>query len=165
MFFWKYQPIPEEEIKTIRDLYKKNLPDNYEFFQVIPLPIKTFMNLKISRSVLIQVAPRAEGRIHTDYRPEGFSLALNIPLDNCEYSLTSMWNTPAESSEIRYTTNNAPYHYYDPKLCKKITEFRLTAPVLFDTSVPHSVDNSSDQWRRAISLRFEPDPWHLVNNE
>jgi hypothetical protein len=162
MFYWKYHNIPEIEITKLQEEYKKILPDNSEFFQVVPLEIKTFMGLKISRAVLIQVEPNAKGRIHTDFRPEGYSLALNIPLENCENSITTMWGAPKEVVEIRYTTNNSPYHYYDPNLCKKITEFSLTKPVLFDTSVPHAVDNYSNKWRRAISLRFEPDPWHLT---
>ena len=162
MFYWKYQDIPEDEIAMIQEKYRKILPDNCEFFQVVSLDIKTFMGLKISRAVLIQVEPNAKGRIHTDFRPEGYSLALNIPLENCENSITTMWDAAAEVVEIRYTTNNSPYHYYNPNLCKKITEFSLTKPVLFDTSVPHAVDNYSDNWRRAISLRFEPDPWHLT---
>jgi hypothetical protein len=162
MFYWKYQDIPKDEIAMIQEKYRKILPNNCEFFQVVPLDIKTFMGLKISRAVLIQVEPNAKGRIHTDFRPEGYSLALNIPLENCENSITTMWDAAAEVVEIRYTTNNSPYHYYNPNLCKKITEFSLTKPVLFDTSVPHAVDNYSDNWRRAISLRFEPDPWHLT---
>jgi len=162
MFYWKYIDIPEEEIITLQKLYEQVLPENFEFFQIIPLELKYFMGLKISRPVLIQVAPRAQGRIHTDYRPEGYSLALNIPLENCENSITTMWEAPEEVMEIRYTTNNSPYHYYDQSRCKKITEFSLTRPILFDTSIPHAVDNYSDKWRRAISLRFEPDPWHLI---
>jgi hypothetical protein len=164
MFYWKYYDVLENDLNEIKEIYRKNLPDNTEFFQVIDIPIKTFMNLKISRAVLIQVSPYARGRIHTDYRPEGYNLALNIPLENCEHSITSMWNTKNQNTEIRYTTNNSPYHYYDPNLCKKITEFKLNKPVIFDTSVPHSVDNNCDKWRRAISLRFEPDPWHLIND-
>jgi hypothetical protein len=162
MFYWKYQDIPENEIAMLQEKYRKILPNNFEFFQVVPLDIKMFMGLKISRAVLIQVEPNARGRIHTDFRPEGYSLALNIPLDNCENSTTTMWEASADVMEIRYTTNKSPYHYYDPNLCKKITEFSLTIPVLFDTSIPHAVDNYSDKWRRAISLRFEPDPWHLT---
>lgn len=162
MFYWKYHDIPKDEIAMLQEKYRKILPNNFEFFQVVPLDIKTFMGLKISRAVLIQVEPNARGRIHTDYRPEGYSLALNIPLENCENSITTMWEAPAEIVEVRYTTNNSPYHYYNPDLCKKITEFSLTTPVLFDTSVPHAVDNYSNNWRRAISLRFEPDPVHLI---
>jgi hypothetical protein len=162
MFYWKYQDVPNNEILRLQELYKKVLPNNSEFFQIVPLEIKMFMGLKISRPVLIQVEPNARGRIHTDFRPEGYSLALNIPLENCDNSVTSLWEAPSELVEIRYTTNRSPYHYYNPNLCKKITEFSLTKPVLFDTSIPHSVDNFSDQWRRAISLRFEPDPWYLT---
>lgn len=164
MFYWKYHHVSDHDLEYIKDLYQKNLPTNSEFFQVITLPIKTFINLKISRAVLIQVAPNAKGRIHTDFRPEGYRLALNIPLENCEHSITSMWDTSDQITELRYTTNNSPYHYYNPDLCKKITEFKLTRPILFDTSIPHAVDNYSNKWRRAISLRFEPDPWHLIND-
>ena len=164
MFYWKYYDIPEKDLNDIKSIYREHLPDNTEFFQVVDIPVKTFLNLKISRAVLIQVAPQADGRIHTDYRPEGYSLALNIPLENCDHSITSMWSTENQNTEIRYTTNNSPYHYYNTDLCKKITEFCLIRPVLFDTSIPHSVDNKSDKWRRAISLRFEPDPWHLTND-
>ena len=63
MFYWKYQDIPEDEIAMLQEKYRKILPNNFEFFQVVPLDIKTFMGLKISRAVLIQVEPNAKGRI------------------------------------------------------------------------------------------------------
>jgi hypothetical protein len=162
MFYWKYFDIPEEDIKFIQDTYKENLPSNEEFYQEIIIPIKTFMNMAIDKAVLIQVAPFANCPIHADYLKS--KLAINIPLENCENSVTRLWDVTDQITEFKYTPNKARYRYYDPVLCKKITEFRLTEPVLFDTTVPHSVHNMSDKWRRAISLRFESDPWHLVNN-
>jgi hypothetical protein len=166
MFYWKYCDIPEEDIKFIQNLYKENMPSNPDFFQEIAIPIKTFMNLKISIAVLIQASPLLKGTIHTDYQPKEDSpkLALNIPLENCEDSITNMWSSKNKITQLYFTPNKSPHHYYDPEACTKITEFRLTKPVLFNTTVPHSVDNMSDKWRRAISLRFESDPWHLVND-
>jgi hypothetical protein len=63
---------------------------------------------------------------------------------------------------IQYTSNGQPYRYFDPTLCKKITEFKLIKPVLFRTDIPHSVSNHSDMIRQAISIRFKEDPWHLI---
>ena len=167
MFYWQYCDVPEEDTKFIQNMYKENLPSNSDFFQEIIIPIKTFMNIKIEKAVLIQVAPFSNCPIHADHPVDievKCKLALNIPLENCENSVTRLWDIAGQHTEVKYTSNNARYHYYDPALCKKITEFHLTEPVLFDTTVPHSVHNMSDKWRRAISLRFESDPWHLVNN-
>jgi hypothetical protein len=165
MFYWKYCDIPEEDIKFIQNMYKENMPSNREFFQEITMPLKTFIDSKIAKAVLIQVAPFANCPIHADHvNGSNCKLALNIPLENCENSVTRLWDISDQVTEVKYTPNKARYHYYDPLLCKKITEFQLTKSVLFDTTVPHSVHNMSDKWRRAISLRFESDPWHLVND-
>ena len=165
-FYWQYISLPEQEVETIKEEYLKSLPDNDHFFQPLDISVKQFMGLEVQRFVLIQVAPHAQGRIHTDYRPKeyGFQLALQIPLINCENTITSIW----ESDYVpptQYTSNNQPYNYYDPERCTKITEFKLVQPVIFRTDLPHSVDNPTDKIRKAISIRFKNDPWHLINND
>ena len=161
MFLWKYVDIDPKEIKNIQDQYRKVLPNNDHFFQVIDLEITEFLGLEIQRPVLIQVAPYAIGRIHTDFRPQGEQLALNIPLDNCENSVTQLWKSGYEPP-VQFTDNGQPYRYFDPTLCEKISEFVLTTPVIFRTDLPHSVSNSGSNIRRAISIRFKEDPWHLL---
>lgn len=121
------------------------------------------MGREVQRFVLIQVAPNAIGRIHTDFRPEGYGdkLALQIPLENCEHSTTHIW----ESSEVpptQYTDNGQPYNYFEPEKCKLITSFNLICPTFFRTDLPHSVDNPTDKIRKAISIRFKDDPWDLI---
>ena len=113
--------------------------------------------------MLIQVEANAVGRIHTDWRPTdyGNQLALNIPLTNCEKSTTSLWSSDYDPP-TQYTTNGQPYNFFNPDRCIKLSEFRLTAPVIFRTDVPHSVDNPTSEIRKAISIRFKTDPWHLI---
>lgn len=163
MFYWKYIDIDPAELQSIRREYLNHLPDNNHFFQSLDLPIKEFLGLEVQRFVLIQVEPLAKGRIHTDWRPTNFGcqLALNIPLINCDNSITSLWESDYVP-ETQYTTNGQPYNFYDPDRCNKVAEFKLTQPALFRTDLPHSVDNLSDKGRKAISIRFKIDPWHLT---
>jgi hypothetical protein len=163
MFYWKYIHIDDDEIKSIQKEYTQVLPNNDYFFQSLELPIKTFLGLEVQRFVLIQVEPNATGRIHTDWRPTeyGYQLAIQIPLLNCDKSTTSIWSSDY-TPPTQYTTNGQPYNYYEPTRCIKVTEFRLTQPVLWRTDLPHSVDNPTSSIRRAISVRFKQDPWHLV---
>ncbi len=162
-FYWKYLDIDEKLVKQVQDLYKENLWQNTGvFFQFLDTKLTEFMGLKLRATVLIVVEPDGRGRIHTDGDASYTNrLALNIPLENCESSVTYMYDSEFKPDQ-RYITNGAPYKYYDPLKCKKVTEFTLTKPVLFRSDIPHSVDNYSDQYRLAISLRFEEDPWHLV---
>jgi len=162
-FLWKYIDIPENLLQDIRKLYLENLPYNTHFFQPLSFDINSFLGLEVKRFVLIQVEPFAVGRIHTDYRPSTFgdTLAINIALENCEDSVTEMWKS-SYSPPIQYTSNGQPYRYFDRDRCTKVSEFVLDKPVLFRTDVPHSVNNRNEKIRKAISIRFKEDPWHLI---
>lgn len=164
MFIWKYIDIDPIAVKELQDLYLKVLPNNEDFFQSVDIGIDTFLGLKVQKFVLIQAAPFANGRIHTDWRPTdyGHQLALQIPLVNCENSITSFWSSNY-TPPTQYTDNGYPYNHYIADRCTKITEFCLTKPAIFRTDIPHSVNNSSHIVRKAISVRFLEDPWHLVN--
>ncbi len=164
MFTWQYIDLPEKEIIKIQYDFKQSLPNNELFFQGLNITTRRFLSMPIYSAVLIQVPPGAgldHSGIHHDV--DSTRLAINIPLDNCEESITSFWQSwmPAITDN---TPNGYSYAYYDPRYCRKIDEFKLTRPIIFDTSVPHNVGNPTDKWRRAISLRFKPDPWHLINN-
>ncbi len=164
MFYWKYIDIDPLQVKEIQDLYRARLPRNLHFFQALNIPLKEFLGYEVQRFVLIQVAPGAEGRIHTDWRPNdyGDQLALQIPLDNCNESITELWESSYDPP-VQYTDNGQPYRFFDPNKCKKVTEFCLTRPIMFRTDVPHSVSNTSNKVRRAISIRFKKDPWEWIN--
>lgn len=163
-FYWSYLDLDNREIEKIQKEYLNVLPDNDHFFQTLEIPLKEFIGLEVQRFVLIQVAPMSIGRIHTDWRPQnyGYQLALQIPLINCENTITRIY-TSDFNPPTQYTANGQPYNYFDPSMCKQITEYKLTRPILWRTDVPHSVDNPTNNIRKAISIRFKNDPWHLIS--
>jgi hypothetical protein len=163
MFYWKHFDLDPAEVARIQKIYRANLPRVAHFFQPLDLTLTHFMGLEVQRFVLIQVGPKAIGRIHSDFRPKehGDQLALQIPLENCELSTTNIWSSP-ETPPTQYTENGHPYNFFDPEKCKLITSFNLTRPTFFRTDLPHSVDNPTDQTRKAISIRFKQDPWDLI---
>jgi len=162
MFIWQYIDPPEDEVIKIQNEFRLKLPNNDLFFQNLDIETTSFYSIKIKTAVLIQAPPWAgcnnEG-IHTDIN--NTKLAINIPLENCENSVTSFWESLVPPM-LHQTPNKHPYKYYDQNHCKKLTEFKLIKPVIFNTSIPHIVTNISNKWRRAISLRFTEAPWHLT---
>lgn len=163
-FYWQRVDIDIQLVEKLKIEYLKRLPNNDHFFQILDIPLDSFLGMPVQRFVLIQQAPQAIGRIHTDFRPKeyGYQLALQIPLINCESSTTKIWHSDYEPP-TQYTSNGQPYNYFDPSQCTKITEFNLTSPTIFRTDLPHSVDNPTTTVRKAISIRFKTDPWHLIN--
>jgi hypothetical protein len=167
MFYWQYIDLDSSEVDKIKEDYLTHLPNNSHFFQEVNIENRTFMGMEIQRPVLIQVEARAEGRIHTDFRPDkkfGDQLAIQIPLINCEHSVTELWSSDYEPP-VQYTHNGQPYNYFEKSRCIKVSEFVLIQPVIWRTDVPHSVSNYSNSPRLAISLRFKQDPWKLINGQ
>jgi hypothetical protein len=165
MFIWQYIDLDPAVVSSIQQRYIDALvQDKKQFFQHLDIGISEFLDLPISRPVLIRVPPNTRSAIHTDERPKDAVLAINIPLINCDQSLTEFWKTDNDSAFIRKLTPNfVPFYEIDPNKCQKISEFVLTKPIIFDTSIPHSVHNYSNQIRFGISIRFKKDPWHLIN--
>lgn len=166
MFIWQYIDTPVDEVLKIQQDFKNLIPNNMSFFQVIDINTKMFMGLPIERPILIQVTPNTFSQIHKDIRHDGTKnrLAIQIPLDNCEESTTSFWESSSRPL-ISQTKNGHVYSYYEESMCTKLTEYKLTSPVIFDSEILHNVTNPTNQIRRAISLRFKEDPWHLVKSK
>ena len=167
MFIWKYIDIPQEEIQEIQAEFKNNLPDNMEFFQSININKKTFLGLELQQTVLIQMEPMTglnDELIHIDvhHAYPADRLVINIPFENCEQSITKFWKNK-KPVVIKKTPNGYPYAHLNKEECDQIDEFKLSRPVLFNAGIPHSVTNPQTVCRRAISLRFAVEPWHLVN--
>ena len=165
MFIWQYLDIPQNEISAIQQEFQAKLPNNDFFFQHLTIDRTHFLGLALEYTVLIQVPPMGgmqDQGIHTDIVYHKRSpLALNIPLENCEGSITKFWKTDLPIN-VRYTVNNVPYSYCNAEDCEKISEINFTQPFIFDSKIPHSVSNPQNVWRRAISLRFLDDPSCLI---
>jgi hypothetical protein len=164
-FIWKYVDIDTNEVEKLRELYIKALPNNNYAFQSLDLGIKTFLGMEVRDFILIQTDPFRTGTIHVDHTPieHHYQLALQIPLFDCDNSVTTFYSSDYTPS-IFYTKNGQPYKLYDNEKCLKISEFRLTGPLIFRIDIPHQVKNESAKTRKAISVRFKKDPWHLISH-
>jgi hypothetical protein len=161
-FLWQYVDLDQELVKDLQTVFVNNMPKSTVFFQPLNLKIDKILGFTVTHSVLIYVPPLFESMIHTDYRSDNLKLALNIELENCNHSCTEMWENVDSEVHVRYTELGIPYNFLDKNKCKKITEFKLNRPVMFNTKIPHSVRNWGTEPRLAISLRFSEDPWKLI---
>lgn len=172
MFYWQYIDLDPTEVNRIKEDYLKHLPYNSHFFQTVNIENTTFMGMDIHLAALIQVEARNVGIIHTDLRQVegeldtmtiGDQLAVQIPLINCEHSLTELWSSEY-GPQVKKTPNGQAYKYFERSSCIKVSEFALTQPVIWRTDIPHCVSNYSDSPRLAISLRFKKYPRKLISD-
>jgi hypothetical protein len=97
-------------------------------------------------------------------------LGLQIGLTNIENTYTGLFRYV--SGEIKkqdsiFSTNfpikqNYPNMKFEKCLMEEIGRYTATRPVIFNATVPHTVVNNTDQPRLLLTLRFDPDPWHLT---
>lgn len=166
MFVWQHLPLDTSEVKRVQKIYLENLPNNNLGFQPLEIGITEFQGMKVFKSVLVQVRANSSLHIHKDHRPyDNNQLAINIPLLNCNESVTEFYKPLIQKDEFNsiLTVNGSPYISYKEDECEKIAEFWLKEPVIFRTDILHGVRNYSNSPRLAISLRFVEDPWELVS--
>ena len=179
-FIWKYMDIDSELVKEIQDLYLKNMPDIRKdkstsvtgqiFERLKDLKVPDVLGQTVCLSALIyspaHIAPMFSHKdaIQNDIAyPDRNKYALNIPLINCEDSLTSFY------SDKGATALDLPGYGGVQSTVKRIKgtkdvidSYVLDGPIFFNTQVLHAVRNYSDKPRYAISLRFEENPLHWI---
>jgi hypothetical protein len=96
---------------------------------------------------------------HVDAVGPGVMARLNIPLLNCEGSITEFYTYPHEPILV-HTIGGVPYMELEyPDQCVKVDEVELNQPTLLRVSEPHRVVNVSNKLPRlALSIQLSPDP-------
>lgn len=146
-------------------------------------------NLNVIKAIIIKSMPgdgkdkihidNCDSRTHQDlklnyvYKCENTRdiLGLQIGLENILNTYTGFFKyVSGEIIELNHINTNNPSIKNFPSLNFKNAEMieidRYTAdrPVLFNATVPHTVFNPTDKPRLLLSLRFDPDPWHMTRN-
>lgn len=94
----------------------------------------------------------------TDFNPE---FAINIPLENCENSLTLWYELlDKEQAGVHYPKYDCGGH--DPKNCKEVYRFELTQPAVLRINAPHAVHNPHTELRTVATMRFYTDLSYLL---
>jgi hypothetical protein len=157
-FIWKYMDIDQNLIDEIKDIYLKNIKKDlthYGFFQNIDATIPNIMGQQVVIPALIYCPRKYAPQYSHKDRVTHSTLALNIPLINCENSKTIFYE--CEKTD-KFIYKERLTEAKDISKCQEIGSYILDKPILFNTQVLHAVFNHSDMPRLSISLRFEKNP-------
>ena len=157
-FVWKYIDLDDNLVNEIKDIYLKNIKKDltqYGSYQTLDVVVPDIMGYKVAVPALFYMpAGYIPRRSHKDPISHS-SLALNIPIINCENSRTIFYECE-KTDKILYKeriTETAPI-----KKCHEIDSYVLDKPILLNTQILHAVFNYGNTPRLSISLRFEKNP-------
>lgn len=151
------------------DQVKRELPEVYETFQNMGLHLRQMIyftnmqnDLEIKdsndpRSIFIHtdsednLDARYETNIPllTDFSPNN---AINIPLENCDGSLTLFYKTVNNNSDVFYPLYNCGGHNHND--VEEQDRFELNKPAVLRINVPHGVHNPHLEPRSVATFRF-----------
>ena len=161
------------------DEIKQVLPDVYTTFEKMGLHIRQmiyFTNLQNDLSVKDSMNPKSVF-IHTDreddlnaryednvplltnFQP---NYAINIPLENCEGSLTLFYELINSNSDVYYPVYTCGGHCHDD--VKEVFRFELNAPAVLRINTPHGVHNPHLNPRSVATFRFYENLDNMLND-
>lgn len=141
-----------------------NHMDSAKLLKDCPLMTKWIIenSLMLRKIAVITINPNSVGSIHTDTQQN--SLALNFPILNCENTYTGLYKVIHGEPKIMTMTNGLTYNTFDNCEFEEIDRYNIVdSAILFNTKIPHRVNNPTDTTRIAVSFRFDPDPWNLID--
>ena len=150
------QYVPEEVKKYT---VFKSLPDK-QFALCKPL-VEAVETIKpwsdIYYIAMITVAPHDKLPTHTDWDMKDKPYALNIPIYNCAKTPSIFYQLKDKNDKpkVIYQDHGDPFYYYDSDQTEEIERFYLTKAAFFNTQIPHSALNTTDEARIMISIRFK----------
>lgn len=108
--------------------------------------------------------------IHDFTSPTRDLLGLQLGLENVEETYTAMYKYISgeiiKTNDLKGTNKPADSGYpawrFEKCQMEEIDRYVATRPVIFNATVPHSVVNNTSKPRLLLSVRFNPDPWHLT---
>jgi hypothetical protein len=177
----KFTPPPPETVWWchFEEEVKKEIPDLVDTFNRMNLTMKQmiiFTNLQNDLSVTDNNNPLSIF-VHTDREDDADSpydkipvltdfvptIALNIPLENCEDSMTLFYKLKDEQrSDVYYPTYNCGGH--DHQNIVEVERFNLTKPAVLRINVPHGVHNPNSQPRTVATFRFQENLEYFFKN-
>ena len=150
--------------------YKPSQLSDQIFTRLVDVNIPNILNQEVFMAALVYAPAHTNPKwAHKDtlgFDPKNIELnryALNIPLINCDNSLTTFYNDKKELI-MEWPWNNAK-RTHTKRIHTKvdaIDSYVLNQPIFFNTQVFHAVENFNDSPRYAISLRFKKNPLHWI---
>lgn len=155
-FRWKYIDLDSELVEEIKSIYLKNLPSNPAQFQVLDIKIPNILGKPVVCPRLIYSPPNNNPTYGHKDPPYDSAFVVNIPLVNCENSVTTLYKSNNKSKKLyNGTTLIEVLSIHDTE---PIDSYVLTRPILLNTRIFHAVRNFSDKPRIVMSLQFKTNP-------
>lgn len=168
----RYKFIDLPYLEDISRIILEYVPDDVKKYTVFKsLPEKQFALCKplvqavqsikpwtdIYYIAMIVVAPHDKLPTHIDWDMKENPYALNIPIYNCDKIPSIFYKLKDQDCEpkVIYQDHGDPFYYYDSDQTEEVERFFLTKAAFFNTQVPHSVFNTTDEARIMISVRFK----------
>lgn len=172
MFFYKKLYINDLtgiDLKRYPFLFKTNNPFEYinvpDVLEKIPeiMTATQKLSLDILKIAIIKTSPLdLDVEPHIDSQEN--SLALNLPIENCENSYTVFYNLNETSKILTLKKPNGVLYkkIISAKPLSEAERYTLDCPTIINTQAPHKVVYQGSGVRRCMSIRFKKDPWHLA---
>jgi hypothetical protein len=138
--------------------------DKNEVARMVPDLITGLQPFGIVREMVILVI-RGDQQItiHTDHTSglnKGVQARINVPILNCEGSLTSFFHFPVDVRDNYETNVNGtrlwPMHYRE--LYSPVSSVALTVPTIIRTAAPHTVYCNTNKYPRiTLTISMEED--------
>jgi hypothetical protein len=167
-----YKFIDLPKIDEISNIIMQYLPEDIKKYTVFKsLPEKQFALCKplveavetikpwsdIYYIALITVAPFDKLPTHIDWDMKDKPYSLNIPIYNCSKTPSIFYRLKDKNDKpkVIYQDHGDPFYYYDGDQTEEIERFYLTKAAFFNTQIPHSALNTTNEARIMISVRFK----------
>jgi hypothetical protein len=162
--FPNLKEIAKQILEILPDLHKDtNVYKSYDkdfFFKIKPLveSVEKFKPWNDMFDIAI-VSTKANSSlpIHKDFGPiEKTIYSLNIPIYNCDKSYNILYKLKENAQPEKRTDDKNEYEYfkYKEKDVEEVARFYLTQAVLFNTQMPHTAINPTNEPRIMLTMRF-----------
>jgi len=168
-----YQRLPTKHLQRIQQDVLNILPDDL-FAQttiirlteydkhLLELPsihqlLREFEFSQYVLSIQLHVTgPQVTIPIHCD---NGFIYSFNIPIANCSNTYVSWYSTSAipETVRVRDDPAGLTYERFKPTDCALLERVEIDGPYVINTSIPHNVENLTDNTRLMLLCRLHKD--------
>jgi hypothetical protein len=149
------QVLPDEHknADSLRYIYD-NVATSTEFFLNIQ-PLKQFLNAyklidRLTGIAVINKSSNSITDIHMDHGP--YKLSLNIPIAGCQGTYTHFYKTNVQPTLKEVGVNK--FWLLNAKHCRRVATLDTSVPAVIDTTVPHSVENSTSNTRIMLLIRL-----------
>lgn len=179
-FTYKYLEVKNssEIISELQDYYSTNKSKYDQQFNGVTLTnliakcrhFKQWIvenKLRPTYAYYVVVRPGETSPLHIDAQEN--DLSVNFPIENCQDTWTTMYTVHSPLVYRAVYPGGVKRHWWewessDPErteICRCV----VTQPLVFNTKIPHQVNNPTQCDRVTFIIRFRVDPWFLINDE